>query len=369
MKSSAIQILKSNAFKLTSLVLTGLLVAAMLYYSSIQDVVLFPDSSHFSLASYTDDSNKGNSEVVDFTVSDSLLHFSFLLKEGFLSPYAGLSITPKSKLNFTHLNEIQIEIAGENINRIGLGVYTPPLRTLSHQVQDETVYHSYLDISAQRKKYALSVEQLKIPEWWEDMHQISSTQHEKLELNQLLHLNIGSAFSPDMDGVKTLKIYSIVFTRNNRVLFMQLFALYFICLTLSFTIPYLLTHKQLKKQNEITIHYNPVVVGEEKKTEGDCIEYINRNFHHNELNLELIAKETGIPKRRITEIISTKYQCNFKTYINRLRINEAKRLLNKSDMNMGEIAYKVGFNSLSHFNRVFKAEMQINPSEYRDNQS
>jgi AraC-like DNA-binding protein len=33
---------------------------------------------------------------------------------------------------------------------------------------------------------------------------------------------------------------------------------------------------------------------------------------------------------------------------------------------MGEIAFKVGFNNQSHFNRVFKSMVGINPSEFRE---
>jgi len=46
-------------------------------------------------------------------------------------------------------------------------------------------------------------------------------------------------------------------------------------------------------------------------------------------------------------------------------MSESKRLLLETDLPIGEITYRVGFNNQTHFNRVFKAEMQISPSEYR----
>lgn len=83
------------------------------------------------------------------------------------------------------------------------------------------------------------------------------------------------------------------------------------------------------------------------------------------LTLELISKETTVTPRRIAHTIYEKYKCNYKTYINRIRINESKRFLTQTDLTIGEVAYKVGFNTQSHFNRVFKSETGLIPTDYR----
>ena len=52
-----------------------------------------------------------------------------------------------------------------------------------------------------------------------------------------------------------------------------------------------------------------------------------------------------------------------KTYINNIRIEEAQRLLANTKLNISEIAYTVGFNSPSTFNKVFKKTTGMTPSE------
>ena len=57
---------------------------------------------------------------------------------------------------------------------------------------------------------------------------------------------------------------------------------------------------------------------------------------------------------------------NFTAYVSRLRIEKAKNLLLNLNLNVSEIAYEVGFQSLTHFNRVFKKIMGQSPTEYRE---
>jgi AraC-like DNA-binding protein/ligand-binding sensor protein len=56
---------------------------------------------------------------------------------------------------------------------------------------------------------------------------------------------------------------------------------------------------------------------------------------------------------------------NFTDYVARLRIERAKNLLLNPNLRISEIAYEVGFQSLTHFNRVFKKVVGRPPTEYR----
>jgi len=56
---------------------------------------------------------------------------------------------------------------------------------------------------------------------------------------------------------------------------------------------------------------------------------------------------------------------SFVQYLNRFRIDEAAELLLDSDMAVGEVAEAVGFQSLPHFNRIFRKLRQQSPSAFR----
>jgi AraC-like DNA-binding protein/ligand-binding sensor protein len=56
---------------------------------------------------------------------------------------------------------------------------------------------------------------------------------------------------------------------------------------------------------------------------------------------------------------------HFSQFLSDIRIEKAKNLLLNPDVKVSEIAYTVGFQSLTHFNRVFKKTTGLSPSGYR----
>jgi YesN/AraC family two-component response regulator len=56
---------------------------------------------------------------------------------------------------------------------------------------------------------------------------------------------------------------------------------------------------------------------------------------------------------------------HFTDYASRVRIESAKNLLLNPNLRISEIAYEAGFQSLTHFNRVFKKILGQSPTEYR----
>lgn len=56
---------------------------------------------------------------------------------------------------------------------------------------------------------------------------------------------------------------------------------------------------------------------------------------------------------------------NFTDYVSRIRIEKARSLLLNRNLRVSEIAFEVGFQSLTHFNRVFKKILGVSPTRYR----
>ena len=57
---------------------------------------------------------------------------------------------------------------------------------------------------------------------------------------------------------------------------------------------------------------------------------------------------------------------SFKNYLNTLRIDKSKSLLDNSDIQLVDIAGMVGYEDQSYFTKVFKKLTGISPGKYRE---
>ena len=58
---------------------------------------------------------------------------------------------------------------------------------------------------------------------------------------------------------------------------------------------------------------------------------------------------------------------NFVNYLKEVRLKEAKRLLDETDMKINEISEAVGYDNDKHFMKTFKGVFSVTPTEYRKN--
>lgn len=90
-----------------------------------------------------------------------------------------------------------------------------------------------------------------------------------------------------------------------------------------------------------------------------------------QLTLDRFAESLEIPPRQVSAVINHYFQQNFQEYINQYRIEQAKRSLSQptaSDLTILEVAHRSGFNSKATFNRIFKSQVSMTPSAYRQKQ-
>jgi len=84
-----------------------------------------------------------------------------------------------------------------------------------------------------------------------------------------------------------------------------------------------------------------------------------------ELSLRKVAKAASISANHLSEKFKQVTGTNFVDYVARTRFQKACGLLRDVDLRISEIAFAVGFQSLSQFNRVFKKLSGKSPSAYR----
>lgn len=84
------------------------------------------------------------------------------------------------------------------------------------------------------------------------------------------------------------------------------------------------------------------------------------------LSLGEVAKAVNTSPFYFCKIFKKATGLNFTDYLSRIRIERSKNLLLNPNLRVSEIAFEVGFQSLTHFNRVFKRAVGQSPTHYRE---
>ncbi|SEB48900.1 helix-turn-helix transcriptional regulator [Nitratireductor aquibiodomus] len=81
--------------------------------------------------------------------------------------------------------------------------------------------------------------------------------------------------------------------------------------------------------------------------------------------IEALAREVGLSQKRLKSGFRNMYGTAVYAYLQEQRLMEAQRMLQTGEMSVTEIAYSVGYNSASHFSRLFVRRFGVQPSKVR----
>ena len=94
-------------------------------------------------------------------------------------------------------------------------------------------------------------------------------------------------------------------------------------------------------------------------------DYIKNNLTADDLSQAAMAEMAGISKDYFSRIFRSVTGTNYSRWLNMIRMEKATELLADEEMTLTEVAMRSGFQSISSFNRVFRAEKGMAPGEYR----
>ncbi len=94
----------------------------------------------------------------------------------------------------------------------------------------------------------------------------------------------------------------------------------------------------------------------------------DKYFTNNTLSLSVLAKKINTNNHALSQVINKNKQKTFFELIRTFRIEESKKMMKeKKKMSISDIAYSVGYNSISSFNKAFKLETKgKTPSQYKN---
>ncbi|MDE6631448.1 MAG: helix-turn-helix domain-containing protein [Muribaculaceae bacterium] len=109
----------------------------------------------------------------------------------------------------------------------------------------------------------------------------------------------------------------------------------------------------------------PEMKGNDEVLLDRIMKEINAHIDDPELNVEKLASEVGVSRAHLHRKMKELIGMTPSDYIRNIRLKRACELLRRPDIEVTQVAYKIGFTSQPHFSSHFKRYTGFSPSEYR----
>lgn len=93
-------------------------------------------------------------------------------------------------------------------------------------------------------------------------------------------------------------------------------------------------------------------------------DYIN-NFYDSNLQINLLQRKSGLTAAKLQEGFKLMHGLTICEYVRSVRLTKAENLISKSELNISEIVYSLGFSSRSYFSKIFKEKFGCSPTTYK----
>lgn len=346
---------------------------AFFLYKPHQVYRLLPvkDSTSFNLYTYSDSvkhSTRYSTSVLIANTTDSVT-FQYKLDSASNTPFAGITLLSKDSdflsINTYDIFEIEIHASYAKRPQILFGL-------TADSVIQKNPLEKYcvkdLDLAPGKNMYKIPLDEFVTPSWWYAEQGISEKDIADVSYTRLHMINIQNCQLIARNTEDQITIKQIRFIKDARWFYI-IAAICFIAYYAVYYFLFFIQNRTKTTTEKIEIRYTPVEMVNHSELDLDkLVAYISSHYDNPELSLKIIQEGTGLSETKVSQLLKNAYQLSFKQYLNQLRLTEAKRLLKDVSVPVSDIAYRVGYGNISHFNRVFKESEGHSPNDYRKKQ-
>jgi AraC-like DNA-binding protein len=278
-------------------------------------------------------------------------------------------------VNLNGFEKLKFTVKCTPANTLALAVFIPDERV--SKLDDVGTYRFPLTHFACQPNWTevvIDLRHLETPQWWYDQHKLNLSQS-KYDLTKVAKFSIGNTFQSPQGVESRVQISELsIYGHDWRYLYMAggaLIALWsgiFFWLLRTHTSALMNDLKERLQKDRPVVAYQALSMEPHKDKENSTVLRLMATEYFNpELSLESAASKLSISRGKINEILKSELGYTFTTYLNRVRLSEAARLLSEKDSaNIAEIAYLVGYKNVSYFNKLFKNEYGCTPKVFKD---
>lgn len=365
------------------LLVVDALLAVFFVYQTFPTKTLLPVNkagSRGHYGTYSDVVTGGGSSVRLHDNSPDRLRFDFKLKELSAYPFVAAdlvfddnkgrpvhqdwskfgTITFVAKCAPATSMMMEVSIFDEKLSKPGdYATYVPP--------------RTYFSCNEQGMPVTLDLGRLLIPEWWFPARkQDLARQSYKLDRVAKVMFGTSTATPRNIDGYieiseLTLHGRDYRYLAALAVIILGGWVAFGVWFFLAYSRALLASVDSKMKTNLPLVAYRQLTLEPYKdKEKASILRYIASSYTDPKLDLETVVEGTGANRYKINEVLKSELGMTFTSYLNKLRLTEASRLLTeKSNAAVSEIAYLVGYSNVPYFNKLFKEEFGCAPKSFR----
>lgn len=354
------------------------IAALFIFVLSSASASLLPASTRhipLQVEAVTDEVQGGDSSMI-LVENDRQLRFDFTLSHDYEPPYANLNLMFEDKNSdgtfidlsmYSHAT-INIRCTPRNELAFMLHVYEDKVTNLD-EINSFRKVSSFFTCDEVWQEIQIDLNRLVTPEWWLQARGLSlSNQQYSLQKVKGISLT-NTAQSPR--NVKTSVFIEGMTLKGFRLLWLitgsMVLLVVFVTLIMYSRRKLPSVSEENTQLSEPQLQHQLDIKSKRERETDSLIDYLASNYSNAQISLEHTAEVLGLNRTKINDILKEKTGHTFSTYLNKLRLTEAARLLKEKHISVSEAAFVVGFGSISYFNRVFKKEFGCPPSKFRDN--
>jgi AraC-like DNA-binding protein len=367
--------LKNNKivfFCLTALPLFLVIFPIIALYN--RTFTVFPaDDIGNRISGLTDSIWNGRSRIEEFGYNANAMVLKYTLKKGAPSPLVFVTIklgSIENPLDISHFNSVSIRIKEATNKRVTLFIKTfVPGISLPESEHANTLRHNQyiLQLTPARNQYTIKLKDFVTPTWWIEEVKVNKTLLPQESFTEVMNFDL--QFNQEGSDYRINKPENIIIENISFRRTISLFNYALIGLVILYYTGFggfLIRRKMQKKRQHLPERKSLELSSYREKELLQIKEFIQANYNVVDVSTRKVSETMGIPSSRVFELIKEEYHLTFKQLINRMRIDEAKRLLKETDLRVTDIALNLGFNNVSYFNNLFKMYVGETPSDYRE---
>lgn len=361
--------------------LTSLIAYVCLERTFLSDALLPAHISVIPWKAETDsDVRIGGSSSASINDTTHSLDFDITVKTDVQYPYASLMLifgdaeNPRQVADLTPYSTLSIDVKCAPRNVLTFTVFSIDEHvTKPAEIDTYRMAATYFSCKEDWTRVDIDLRHIEVPEWWLKTFNFELSDRD-YRRDRVKRFAFGSSLQSPSNTPFNVQIRELTLHGNDwryEYTFWALFALIWSGFALWFFkqhTQYLIADIEEKLQkNRPLIAYQQLSIEPHKDKEKSMIlRFMATEYADPDMSLETAMAKLGINRVKINEVLKEELGLTFIAYLNKLRLAEAARLLSeKSDASIAEIAYRVGYNNASYFNKLFKSEYGCTPKMFK----